>query len=41
MGAPLLEGLTVVHNTLVGAGLRDKMRVGASGKLVTAALICR
>jgi glutamate synthase domain-containing protein 2 len=40
MGAPLLEGLTLVHNTLVGAGLRDEMRVGASGKLVTAAMIC-
>ena len=40
MGAPLLEGLPLVQNTLVGAGLRDEMRVGASGKLVTAAMIC-
>lgn len=39
MGAPLLEGLTVVQNGLVGAGLRDQIRVGASGKLVTAAKI--
>ena len=40
MGAPLLEGLLVVQNTLVGAGIRSEMRVGASGKLVTAAAIC-
>lgn len=39
MGAPLLEGLKVVHNGLVGAGLRDRIKVGASGKLVTAAKI--
>jgi glutamate synthase domain-containing protein 2 len=40
IGAPLLEGLTLVHNALVGAGLRDEIRIGASGKRVTAALIC-
>ncbi len=40
MGAPLLEGLTLVQNTLVGAGIRDEIRLGASGKLVTAAMIC-
>ncbi len=40
MGAPLLEGLALVQSTLVGAGLRDEIRVGASGKLVTAAMIC-
>ncbi|MEO8529986.1 MAG: FMN-binding glutamate synthase family protein [Deltaproteobacteria bacterium] len=36
MGMPLVEGLTFVHNTLRGAGLRDKIKIGASGKLVTA-----
>lgn len=40
IGAPLLEGLLVVQNSLVGAGIREEMRVGASGKLVTAAGIC-
>ncbi len=40
MGSPLLEGLLVVQNTLVGAGIRDRFRVGASGKLVNAASIC-
>lgn len=40
MGAPLLDGLKVVHNGLVGAGLRDRIKVGAGGKLVTAAKIC-
>lgn len=32
MGTPLREGLLFVHNTLVGAGLRDQIKVGASGK---------
>ncbi len=36
MGMPLIEGLTFVHNTLRGAGLRDRIRLGASGKLVSA-----
>ncbi len=36
MGFPLVEGLSFVHNTLRGAGLRDRIRLGASGKLVTA-----
>lgn len=39
MGAPLLEGLKIVQNGLVGAGLRDRIKVGASAKLVTAAKI--
>jgi glutamate synthase domain-containing protein 2 len=37
MGFPLLEGLALVHNTLVGAGVRDHVKLGASGKMVTAA----
>lgn len=36
MGMPLVEGLTFVHNTLRGAGLRDKIKIGASGKLIHA-----
>jgi glutamate synthase domain-containing protein 2 len=36
MGMPLQEGLRLVHNTLVGAGLRDDIRLGASGKIVSA-----
>lgn len=36
VGAPLREGLMLVHNTLVGVGLRDRIRIGASGKIVTA-----
>ena len=32
---PLTEGLMTVHNALVGAGLRDRVRIGASGKVAT------
>ncbi len=33
VGAPLTEGLMLVHNTLVGAGLRDEIRLAAAGKI--------
>ena len=33
MGMPLTEGLMLVHNALVGVGLRDRVRIGASGKV--------
>lgn len=36
VGVPLLEGLRLVHNTLVGIGLRDQIKIGASGKIITA-----
>ncbi|MBV1692008.1 FMN-binding glutamate synthase family protein [Novosphingobium sp. G106] len=36
LGMPLREGLLFVHNTLVGAGLRNKIRIGAAGKIVSA-----
>ena len=36
LGMPLQEGLRLVHNTLVGVGLRDAIRLGASGKIVSA-----
>ncbi|MFG2895979.1 FMN-binding glutamate synthase family protein [Streptomyces zaomyceticus] len=35
VGLPLTEGLTTVHRALVGAGLRDRIRIGASGKVAT------
>ncbi|MDU9396747.1 FMN-binding glutamate synthase family protein [Pseudomonas sp. zfem003] len=36
IGVPLREGLLFVHNVLVGLNLRDKIRLGASGKIVSA-----
>ncbi len=41
VGMPLVEGLTFVHNSLRGAGLRDRIRIGAAGKLLTAFDIAR
>lgn len=35
MGTPLTEGLMMLHNALVGTGLRDRIRIGASGKVAT------
>jgi glutamate synthase domain-containing protein 2 len=35
VGMPLTEGLIVMHNALVGSGLRDRIAVGASGKVST------
>ena len=35
MGMPLTEGLMLVHNCLVGTGLRDRIKIGASGKVAT------
>ena len=36
IGTPLREGLLFVHNTLVGAGLRKRVRIGAAGRIVSA-----
>jgi glutamate synthase domain-containing protein 2 len=36
IGVPLRDGLLFVHNTLVGANLRQHIRLGASGKIVSA-----
>lgn len=36
MGMPMIEGLRLVHNTLTGLNLRDQIRLGASGKIVSA-----
>ncbi len=38
---PLQEGLLLVHNALVGTNLRDKIKLGASGKIITAFDIAR
>lgn len=36
MGTPLTEGLLFTHNVLVGCGLRDRIKLGCSAKIVTA-----
>ncbi len=36
VGTPLTDGLTFVRNALISADLRDQIRVGASGKAITA-----
>jgi len=41
VGAPLQEGLLLVHNTLVGLNLRSRIRIGAAGKVVGAFDIAR
>ena len=35
VGMPLFDGLPFVHNALVGAGLRERIRVGAAGKIIS------
>jgi glutamate synthase domain-containing protein 2 len=41
VGAPLQEGLLLVHNTLVGLNLRDKIKLGCAGKVISAFDIAR
>jgi glutamate synthase domain-containing protein 2 len=41
VGSPLQEGLLLVHNTLRGVGLRDRIKVGCAGKVVSAFDIAR
>lgn len=41
VGMPMVEGLTFVHNTLRGAGIRDQVKIGAAGKVVSAFDIAR
>ncbi len=36
VGVPMHEALLLVHNTLVGLDLRDRIRVGAAGKVTSA-----
>ncbi|HET6788612.1 MAG TPA: FMN-binding glutamate synthase family protein [Aquabacterium sp.] len=41
VGAPLQEGLLLVHNTLVGLGERHRVKLGCAGKVVSAFDIAR
>jgi len=41
VGVPLREALMIVHNTLVGLNLRDRIRIAASGKVITAVDVAR
>jgi glutamate synthase domain-containing protein 2 len=41
VGVPLREALMIVHNTLVGLNLRDRIRIGAAGKVITAIDVAR
>jgi len=41
VGLPLTEGLHFAHSALIGAGVRERLKLGASGKIVTAFDICR
>ena len=41
VGVPMHEALLLVHNTLVGLNLRDRVRVGAAGKIISAFDIAR
>ena len=41
MGMPLKEGLRLVHNTLVGIGMREHVKLGASGKIINSFDIAR
>jgi glutamate synthase domain-containing protein 2 len=36
LGTPLREGLVFAHNCLLGAGLRGRVKLGASGRIITA-----
>ena len=41
VGAPLQEGLLLVHNTLVGLNLRERVKIGCAGKVVSAFDVAR
>ena len=41
VGAPMQEGLRLIHNTLVGLNLRQRIRIGCAGKIVSAFDIAR
>ncbi len=36
IGMPLRDGLTFAHGALTGIGMRDRVRLGASGKIISA-----
>ena len=41
VGAPLQEGLLLVHNTLIGVNLRSRISIGAAGKVISAFDVAR
>ena len=41
VGKPLRQGLHIVHNAMVGIGVRHRVKIGAAGKIVTAFDIIR
>lgn len=41
VGTPLRDGLAFVNSALIGAGLRDRIKIGASGKITTGFDIAR
>ena len=41
VGTPLQEGLLLVHNTLTGLNLRDRVKIGCAGKVTSAFDISR
>lgn len=41
VGMPMREGVRLVHNTLVGIGKRDRVKIGVSGKIISAFDIAR
>jgi len=41
VGAPLQEGLLLIHNTLVATNLRSKIKLGCAGKVVSAFDVAR
>jgi glutamate synthase domain-containing protein 2 len=41
VGLPMIDALGFVHNTLVGAGVRSRIRLGVSGKIISGFDICR
>jgi glutamate synthase domain-containing protein 2 len=36
IGKPMRQGLYFVHNALIGIGVRDRIKLGAAGKIITA-----
>jgi glutamate synthase domain-containing protein 2 len=41
VGTPLVDGLVFVHNSLVGCGLRSKIKIACAGKVTSAAHLLR
>ncbi|WP_296281242.1 glutamate synthase-related protein [Pseudoxanthomonas sp.] len=41
VGVPMHEALLLVHNTLVGLNLRDRIRIGAAGRIISGFDIAR